>query len=96
MPESQLYVRVRGNPDMPMIVNLHGGPGGYSGIDIKLMGPALEDKFLVAYLDQRGCGKSLECTDTTLLKVEQYIEDLDIVIDSLRSDDPLVEQLPGR
>ncbi|MGC9332470.1 MAG: alpha/beta fold hydrolase, partial [Bacteroidales bacterium] len=85
VPKSQLYIRVRGNPDKPLIVNLHGGPGGYSGIDIKLMGPGLEDKFLVAYLDQRGCGKSLDCKDTTMLTVEQYIEDLDIVIDSLRS-----------
>lgn len=84
VPESKLYVRVRGNPDKPLIVNLHGGPGGYSGIDIKLMGTGLEDKFLVAYLDQRGCGKSLECRDENLLTVEQYVEDLDIVIDSLR------------
>jgi pimeloyl-ACP methyl ester carboxylesterase len=84
VPESKLYVRVRGNPEKPLIVNLHGGPGGYSGIDIKLMGPGLEDKFLVAYLDQRGCGKSLKCTDPTLLTVEQYVEDLDIVIDALR------------
>ncbi|MBN1986316.1 MAG: alpha/beta hydrolase [Prolixibacteraceae bacterium] len=84
VPESELYVRVRGNPEKPLIVNLHGGPGGYSGIDIKLIGPGLEDKFLVAYLDQRGCGKSLECTDKNLLTVEQYVEDLDIVIDSLR------------
>ncbi len=83
VPESQLYLRMRGNPEKPLIINLHGGPGGYSGIDIKLMGPALEDKFLIAYLDQRGCGKSLACSDTALLNVEQYIEDLDIVIDSL-------------
>ncbi|MCF8221967.1 MAG: alpha/beta hydrolase [Bacteroidales bacterium] len=83
VPESELYLRVRGNPNKPVIINLHGGPGGYSGIDIKLMGPALEDKFLVAYLDQRGCGKSLACSDTTYLNVEQYIQDLDIVIDSL-------------
>nr|WP_319269114.1 alpha/beta hydrolase [uncultured Draconibacterium sp.] len=83
VPQSALYVRVRGNSEKPLIINLHGGPGGYSGIDIKLMGPGLEDKFLVAYLDQRGCGKSLECSDTTLLTVEQYIEDLDIVIDTL-------------
>jgi pimeloyl-ACP methyl ester carboxylesterase len=47
------------------------------------MGPGLEDKFLVAYLDQRGCGKSLACSDTARLNVEQYIQDLDIVIDSL-------------
>lgn len=86
VPESELYVRVRGNPKKPLIVNLHGGPGGYSGIDINLMGPGLEDKFLVAYLDQRGCGKSLECKNKDLFTVEQYVEDLDIVIDSLRKE----------
>jgi len=85
VPESKLYVRVRGNANKPLIVNLHGGPGGYSGIDIKLMGAGLEDKFLVAYLDQRGCGKSLVCEDASMLTVEQYLEDLDIVIDSLRN-----------
>ena len=85
VPKSQLYVRIRGNPDKPLIVNLHGGPGGYSGIDIKLMGPALEDEYLVAYLDQRGCGKSPKCTDKSMLTIKQYLNDLDIVIDSLRS-----------
>ncbi|MDT8432129.1 MAG: alpha/beta hydrolase [Bacteroidales bacterium] len=83
VPGSELYVRVRGDAEGPLLVNLHGGPGGYSGIDIKLMGPALEEKFLVAYLDQRGCGKSLTCEDTTMLTVEQYVQDLDIVIDIL-------------
>ncbi len=83
VPSSELYVRIRGNPEGALIVNLHGGPGGYSGIDIQLMGPGLEDRFLVAYLDQRGCGKSKECYDTSMLTVEQYVQDLDIVIDSL-------------
>jgi len=85
VPESELYVRVRGNLQKPLIVNLHGGPGGYSGIDIGLMGPGLEDKFLIAYLDQRGCGKSPECQNKLLLTIRQYLEDLDIVIDSLRN-----------
>ena len=85
VPESELYVRIRGNAEKPLIINLHGGPGGYSGIDIKLMGPALEDKYLIAYLDQRGCGKSLTSSDSLRLTVEQYIEDLDIVVDSLKS-----------
>ncbi len=83
VPESQLYVRVRGNAEKPLIVNLHGGPGGFSGIDIKVMGPYLEDKYLVAYLDQRGCGKSQECRETSLLTMEQYVEDLNIVVDKL-------------
>ncbi|KOH42672.1 prolyl aminopeptidase [Sunxiuqinia dokdonensis] len=82
---SKLYVRMRGNPEGDLIVNLHGGPGGYSGIDIKLMGPKLEDQFLIAYLDQRGCGKSPACTDKSLLTFKQYLEDLDFVIDSLRN-----------
>ncbi|KOH42673.1 alpha/beta fold hydrolase [Sunxiuqinia dokdonensis] len=83
VPSSELYVRIRGNADGALIVNLHGGPGGYSGIDIHLMGPGLEDRFLVAYLDQRGCGKSKDCNETTMLTVEQYVQDLDIVIDAL-------------
>ena len=83
VPESQLYVRVRGNTENPLIINLHGGPGGYSGIDIWLIGPYIEEEFLIAYFDQRGCGKSLSCSDTSVLTVEQYIEDLDTVIDSL-------------
>lgn len=85
VPESQLYARVRGNAEKPLIINLHGGPGGYSGIDIKLMGPALENTFLIAYLDQRGCGKSLASPDASRLNVKQYVEDLDIVVDSLMS-----------
>ncbi len=85
VPESELYVRVRGNAEKPLLINLHGGPGGYSGIDIKLMGPALEDRFLIAYLDQRGCGKSPKCQDISKLTIKQYLEDLDIVIDSLRN-----------
>ena len=83
VPESELYVRVRGNAEKALIINLHGGPGGYSGIDIKLLGSALEDNYLIAYLDQRGCGKSLESPDSSMLNVEQYVEDLDIVADSL-------------
>lgn len=83
VPESQLYVRVRGNSEKPLIINLHGGPGGFSGIDMGLMGHYLENKFLIAYLDQRGCGKSQTCSDTSFLTIEQYVKDLDIVIDSL-------------
>jgi pimeloyl-ACP methyl ester carboxylesterase len=83
VPESELYTRIRGNPHKPLIVNLHGGPGGYSGIDIKQMGPGLEDNFLVAYLDQRGCGKSPWELDSSMLTIAQYIDDLNFVIDTL-------------
>lgn len=84
VPESSLYIRVRGNPSQPLIIDLHGGPGVYAGIDIALMGPGLESHFLIAYLDQRGCGKSQAAPDATYLTTEQYVEDLNIVIDTLR------------
>jgi pimeloyl-ACP methyl ester carboxylesterase len=84
VPRAELYLRFRGNPQKSLLLNLHGGPGGFSAIDIPLMGPGLEDHFLVAYLDQRGCGKSTGTRDTSLLTIDQYLQDLDIVIDSLR------------
>ena len=83
VPQSRLYVRMRGNPKKPVLLNLHGGPGGYSGIDIALMGPGLEKDFFVAYLDQRGCGKSDACDNPEMLTVNQYVEDLDLVITAL-------------
>lgn len=79
----ELYVRVKGNPNKPILLNLHGGPGGFSAFEILLMDPYFQNDHLVAYLDQRGCGKSSAITDTTLLTIEQYVQDLDIVIDTL-------------
>ncbi len=35
VPGSELYVRVRGDGGGPLLINLHGVPGGYSGIDIQ-------------------------------------------------------------
>src|SRR5262249_61579675 len=45
----------------------------------------LERHFLMAYLDQRGAGRSFNrAADTTRLTVAQHLEDLDAVIDDLR------------
>lgn len=85
VPEDSLYLRMRGNPEDPILLNLHGGPGGFSEAEMFLMGPALEKNFFMIYLDQRGCGKSSFCKDAGLLNVKQYVKDLNIVVDSLRN-----------
>lgn len=81
---SQLYVRLIGNKSKPLIINLHGGPGGFSSFDHIFNKNHLEKDYLIAYLDQRGGGKSKTFTDTTMLNMPQFVEDLDVVVDSLQ------------
>lgn len=56
--KSNLFVRLVGNPDKPLIIDLHGGPGGFSSFNHEIYSPYLENDYLVAYLDQRGSGRS--------------------------------------
>lgn len=83
--KSKLYVRVVGKADKPIIIDLHGGPGAFSGFDHDSYRKYLEDDYRIAYLDQRGSGKSDACKDTTLLNMDQFVQDLDVVVDSLKS-----------
>lgn len=80
-----LNVHLKGNPEKPLLVNLHSGLGGSSAFEIYLLDSGLKENHLVAYLDQRGCGKSSKCTDSTMLTLNQLVKDLDVVIDTLRS-----------
>lgn len=82
--DSRLYVRLIGNPDKPLLLNLHGGPGAFSGFDHEFNRKHLESDYLVAYLDQRGGGKSDEILDSTTLTMEQFVEDIDGVVDALK------------
>jgi len=83
--ESNLFIRLVGNPNKPIIIDLHGGPGGDAGFNHEFYRHHLEDDYLVAYLDQRGCGKSDTVKNTDLLTMEQYVEDLDVVVDTLKN-----------
>lgn len=81
---SMLYLRLAGNAKAPIILMLHGGPGAFSGLDHVFYEAPVEPDYLVAYLDQRGSGKSPACPDSTLLNMNQFVKDLDIVVDRLR------------
>ncbi|MFA0810587.1 alpha/beta fold hydrolase [Microbulbifer epialgicus] len=76
---AELYLEVSGHDaSKPLILFLHGGPG-----DVELglvpfqvtIGRALEEKYLVAYLHQRGAGKSLEVSDDTLT-IKNNVQDV--------------------
>src|SRR5262249_23521225 len=58
--QSNQWLLVRGNSNAPLIIQVQAGPGLPMICEANSMKKAhrLEDDFLVAYWDQRGCGKS--------------------------------------
>ncbi|WP_444890827.1 alpha/beta fold hydrolase [Microbulbifer sp. DLAB2-AA] len=85
---AKLHLEVSGSdPSKPLILFLHGGPG-----DVELglvpfqvtVGRALEERYLVAYLHQRGAGKSLEVSEDTLT-IKNNIQDVHNVISFLKT-----------
>ncbi|SFI84696.1 alpha/beta fold hydrolase [Myroides guanonis] len=85
--KSKLYTRVIGNTEKPIIISLHGGPGAFS-VDHEFYKDVFEKDYLVVYFDQRGGGKSEECTDKTMLTTDQFVEDLDMVVDYIQDKYP--------
>ena len=83
----QVYVLVRGgHRTSPILLWLHGGPGGAERPLFRLFNSDLERDFVVAYLDQRGAGRSYDA-DASLdrLTIAQHLQDLDRVVDDLRA-----------
>ena len=81
--DTELFVRLSGNEAGPMVVYLHGGPGGFSTFQHHRYRDVLEPDYLLAYLDQRGCGQSRDIATTDELNTTQYLRDLDSVIAKL-------------
>lgn len=82
-----LHLLVRGRHcNAPLLLWLHGGPGGAETPLFRLYDRHLEDSFLVGYWDQRGSGRSYDpSADTSKLTVERHVEDLKSIIDHLRT-----------
>lgn len=81
---TQLHAESFGNPNDPMLVALHGGPGG----DYRYLLNCAEfvnDGFFVVMYDQRGSGLSKR-HDEKIYTVQLFIDDLDAVIHHYRKD----------
>lgn len=77
MNGARFHLQTMGNPAAPVIVFLHGGPGGDYRSMLRLSGLA-DDHYLV-YWDQRGAGLS-ERVGKGELTLDQYLADLDTLI----------------
>lgn len=75
---TQLHAETFGNPNDPMIVVLHGGPGGDYRSNLNCSRFS-SDSFFVVFYDQRGSGLSKR-HDKEVFKDQIFIDDLDAVI----------------
>ena len=82
------YVLIRGrNRTAPLLVYVHGGPGGSETAFLRTYNAELEDDFVAVYWDQRGTVKSFEPgMDPATLTIERMTADLEELIDLLREE----------
>ncbi len=82
---TDMPVVVRGNiPSGVFIIYMHGGPGGstYAERAYEMLA-ATEEKFAMVYYDQRASGNSQGKTEASQINIDQYIEDLEVLIAQL-------------
>ncbi len=79
----QLSIRGE-NPDNPVILFLHGGPGSPIGFLDFLWQPYLNDQFTVVTYDQRGCGITYYENPGAEVSGELILSDIDKTVDYLK------------
>lgn len=77
----KIWYRVSGQGDNTPIVMLHGGPG-YPSYYLNALSPLGIDRKIITF-DQLGCGRSDAITDTTLMTIENYVEQVNKLLTSL-------------
>jgi proline iminopeptidase len=70
------YRRIGGGPGIPLLA-LHGGPGGTS-CRFEALTPLADERPVIFY-DQLGSGRSDRPADTTLWRVERFVDELEAV-----------------
>lgn len=84
MNGSRFHLETFGNPANPVIVFLHGGPGGDYRSLLRLggrySGQSLADDYFLVYWDQRGTGLSKR-HGRDVLTIDVYVNDLNTLVD---------------
>jgi proline iminopeptidase len=81
----KVWYRIYGEGNKTPMLILHGGPGSssYGLTPLKVLS---KDRPVIFY-DQLGCGRSTRITDTTLMTIERYVEELEQVRKALNLKD---------
>jgi proline iminopeptidase len=86
--DAKLFLTVRGDSRRaPVLLFVHGGPGGAERPLFRYYDSTLEQRFVVAYWDQRGAGRSFDPdADPRKLTIARHLADLDIVVAQLQQE----------
>jgi proline iminopeptidase len=81
------HLELHGLPTRPVVIVLHGGPGG----DYRSLVPLqpLSDEYQVVFYDQRGSGLSPRIADEQQLGFEQLLSDLHAVVEAVSPHEPV-------
>jgi pimeloyl-ACP methyl ester carboxylesterase len=78
--DAKIYIEEKGEPELPVLLMLHGGFGNIE--DFNKIAPVLSSQFKLIGIDSRGHGRS--SLGTARLSYRLLTEDLEQVIDSLK------------
>ena len=81
VPGGKIWYRVSGQGTKTPILLLHGGPG-YPSYYLNALNPLGKDRKIITF-DQLGCGRSDAITDTTLMTIENFVEQTNKLLTSL-------------
>ena len=83
---AEMPVYIKGNIQSgTFILFLHGGPGGNASLPSFMpVSNVLESDFAFAYWDQRGSGLSMGNPEASTFTVEQFVDDLDLVVETIK------------
>jgi proline iminopeptidase len=81
----KIWYRIYGSGNKPPILLLHGGPGS-SSYYLEPLKVLSKDRPVI-FIDQLGCGRSTRITDTTLMTIERYVEEVEQVRKALQLED---------
>ena len=80
----KIWYRIDGDGDKTPLLLLHGGPGS-SSYYLEPLKELSKDRPVI-FIDQLGCGRSTRITDTTLMKTEKNVAQLEQVRKALKLD----------
>jgi pimeloyl-ACP methyl ester carboxylesterase len=85
---ARLFLQVRGDDRRaPVLLWLHGGPGGAERPLFQYFNSALEHDYVVAYLDQRGTARSFDADAVPgELTIDRHLADLDVIAGRLQDE----------
>ncbi len=85
---AEMPIWVEGNTaSKQFILVLHGGPAGSGSLGYNLnheFSVPLEERYALAYWDQRGSGNAKGNPSISTLTLDQFVEDLDLVVDAMK------------